>query len=1818
MIFSTRPYLLFGFLALLSLQMTACMRHKTHDPAVKANQYFGDDADYDVVGTKGFARPEDAPKNRVRGWEEIPEFMPYRFETEVRDASSRNSLRDFPFEILDEDGNSICQAPDLPGGEPKCRFIANAQSQLIWVENIPFDFFKGSPEPVRIVRKIRGLGTRRGTRTLVFQLNPWARSRKLPNEFVDLTFELTRDMAEPLVDPGYRSAQKFRMQNQEDTSELVVTSIDTQLLPNTDPILISRHSREFGDLSEDFQSENIIFSRFSPEEFVRRRPLARQQIIDDPNLTSAQKTERLGQFDNQNVEPIRELIEDNRSIYVYRAKNTATPKIDGFQFDQTLVMKLSYRYPDLISGSGLAEITEGRFRVHAHLVLEPGNNAQPVLLTPGIAPVEGEIARANDLQINYKAIIPYYPSSGVVKLAVKIYPMGMTHGLKPVDRLYSVGTFNQWLGRSGRLVEDQESRDNSFNFDEYVTSAVSGERAFQEGSVDVARDFQLNDLDIRFATIEAGETAAQRTVIFSIGANVFDETTNAPVDTNVPFEVVSLHTDYSNPKNKEKWKFFKITNAEDPKEASRARVGGKVTFFDTITHKYYQTEELVERNIFISKWRPGLDLKKKVEEWAMAEGPDLEARKLPEGVQRLKIYINPWDEKFGTFGRDARAVSDAFLQNVQGREKIPPRFFIGDYGYETLRFRYDIEKDMKLIVKKTVLLNMTPRVLRYASILEGINSIYNLRDGIYLMKVAIQKDYLDPAARNEADIFQIPFKLEDALTNLKSQDEALFDINGQDQNGNLVAMNNNDDFNIDVEARLNEKSQVVFGEKPVTNAFTEDGAPNPAAHSIPYTDSYKDPRRKRAMSMVKKLVRVNSGRVITPVEFSIEDLRLMRIRQQFFVQLEPVNQVRLQMVEYVTQRFEQIFQIELGETSPITDEMTAQEDARIKSLMTRALDAIATAVSDDVYISEIEDLENIIQQPEVVEAFSAFENARFRGKSIDIRLQDILTQIKNDRAQASSLQGDTIAITAEEAQARAEAVTTEQQERLNENSKLVRTLQEITELNKKSTDPRTVQERQCDKLIPVDVTYNENDIDQDAVKRLDAVTKALIPFETGIFKDDQDELISKFQPFANAGEQFFESLVNQETLNQLLKNDFTLTPAFSSVSNLDMLVDQKSGIKARTFVGPMTFLYNTNRGNLRPTDNLDEAYCESDDCNSLTTSIDSQYGEIQNFEYEKSPFHGSIAHFQNVTFNDQEILDPKTGLTQRIQGLESMYRDLQREKLANQRVEGLLTRYLDHFDMSYVSLTDKPIDRLICREDVLTDRCFIKDTEKTVPVDDFISEYSKTVNEVVNVDYQKSADLDLRFQGLVRRPRAGEELMDYDNITDAALPWGFVSPAYQKDMYRCELGLPGLDGVCSSDNEKKRLGGWLGSSYQTEAAYVAPTKEELDEIIRYKFEGNSMVSAGAAEFEDSVESKMCDLLIYGEIGRNAKANIETDQDKLQLRRELFDMSLRCQTDIKNGLSPVVIERKFRIFDTGRYYFLGGKSMNINASQDVRLSTGLRVSRNFGARPLRIVTGIIEKGSGFFLKALALVVGSFDFSYSIQRDRGFYEGTGISSGTYLVMQNAEFEVELTSYEQCLAVRWSPDFVDKYSQYINFYDGKFSEHYVRALFLCSGQTESTPIAVNEKYYYFTQHFTEGDMLDPADIHNHPWLLSLRGVREFGAFMLSLKEWHVDEDTGKVTPEFVHGEEMIDYFDFIGSDFEGLKKRFGTQDPDKTSHYRVTNRQDWPIDQLILTYKRVLPTYPGTYTQLDEKDYFDRSWPWATGQPGSVMESSRNCTQ
>ena len=232
------------------------------------------------------------------------------------------------------------------------------------------------------------------------------------------------------------------------------------------------------------------------------------------------------------------------------------------------------------------------------------------------------------------------------------------------------------------------------------------------------------------------------------------------------------------------------------------------------------------------------------------------------------------------------------------------------------------------------------------------------------------------------------------------------------------------------------------------------------------------------------------------------------------------------------------------------------------------------------------------------------------------------------------------------------------------------------------------------------------------------------------------------------------------------------------------------------------------------------------------------------------------------------------------------------------------------------------------------------------------------------------------------------------------------------------------------------------------------------------------------------------------------------------------------------------------------------------------------------------------------------------NYSNDDTQSDINGTTVNAGTYLVNQQSTLSIGIDNYERCMVARFHPILIYNFlnesglfnmglfygSDRSNIKNG-FSEKddiESQGLMICTGDRETEELPVNERYYYFTQHFTEGDMLDTADLHNHPWMLQLRGVRDFETFMTSIqaKKLH-----------YVEQGLMKNLYESSLTDFKALVTP-GDDHGNKPNKLKIIDQSaefDWPIKELGKVYFDVLPTFPGLYTfhhSLEKPDWpYDR---------------------
>lgn len=287
--------------------------------------------------------------------------------------------------------------------------------------------------------------------------------------------------------------------------------------------------------------------------------------------------------------------------------------------------------------------------------------------------------------------------------------------------------------------------------------------------------FQFSQMELRFLMYAEGETATKRSVYFKVRTRVYNPLTKAPVPNEVfnvtPLSTSGMDNDLAGALADPALDFEGTTISTDSE--------GWLEWTDRISHQYYRKEQYFVRTVRVT--HPESDF-----------SGDLE------------MIINPWDFTW-TFGFDSRLQTGQFVKRLidQGaiEDREPSVFYEPDYRWEAIGFRYSIDKFLTLTIKKRMQLSLYPKALRYNSLTLGRNAIQPVRDGVYLMKLALRNNYF-----------------------------------------------------VD-----------YFASEPIEDRSTE------------------------YISVIKKLVGVQNGKIVTPVEFGVRDYRLMRFRSQFFVELAPVD-----------------------------------------------------------------------------------------------------------------------------------------------------------------------------------------------------------------------------------------------------------------------------------------------------------------------------------------------------------------------------------------------------------------------------------------------------------------------------------------------------------------------------------------------------------------------------------------------------------------------------------------------------------------------------------------------------------------------------------------------------------------------------------------------------------------------------------------------------------------------------------------------------------------------------------------------------------------
>jgi hypothetical protein len=200
---------------------------------------------------------------------------------------------------------------------------------------------------------------------------------------------------------------------------------------------------------------------------------------------------------------------------------------------------------------------------------------------------------------------------------------------------------------------------------------------------------------------------------------------------------------------------------------------------------------------------------------------------------------------------------------------------------------------------------------------------------------------------------------------------------------------------------------------------------------------------------------------------------------------------------------------------------------------------------------------------------------------------------------------------------------------------------------------------------------------------------------------------------------------------------------------------------------------------------------------------------------------------------------------------------------------------------------------------------------------------------------------------------------------------------------------------------------------------------------------------------------------------------------------------------KNPDAFIVIDRKLRVFEMGPQKAVRALQMSLNVGSDVSFGRASSLGWSWG--------GGLSSG----LNLLSGLVGiSANVGFSKSQSINLNEGSSFSSGAALNMRQLDFDLTINVSETCAIVRANPKFIETFKRDFAIINkeikpenaAKILQH---GVMFCTGQ-RNKPITVRESYFTFGQGSFDATLADQGDLFNQPWVLSLRGTRDFATFM------------------------------------------------------------------------------------------------------------------
>ncbi|MEK2688309.1 hypothetical protein [Bdellovibrio sp. GT3] len=295
------------------------------------------------------------------------------------------------------------------------------------------------------------------------------------------------------------------------------------------------------------------------------------------------------------------------------------------------------------------------------------------------------------------------PTRGQIAFGLELSAVNAPEGLTPFEGIYMLNEYDQIKGSNFLKIGSQVVQTKDFKLSEYINAEMIQVSKANANTIDDETyqkpKIEVSQLEFKFIRV-GEETTSMREAIYSV---------KACVKNGLDQKTTRAHT-FTISK-------FRQSESEPEKTVSiKTDNNSCVTWDESIKFKYFDCQRFIKGSVKISNPELGMS-------------------------ETIGMLVNPW-ENWGPMARDLRYVDPTEKLVLDCRQENRPRtqVMLDSYSYNTVSYNYSVDTMFNMTVTKKIQVRMDPHLLVYSSLSNGRSEVQKLRDGTYLLKMAVVKN----------------------------------------------------------------------------------------------------------------------------------------------------------------------------------------------------------------------------------------------------------------------------------------------------------------------------------------------------------------------------------------------------------------------------------------------------------------------------------------------------------------------------------------------------------------------------------------------------------------------------------------------------------------------------------------------------------------------------------------------------------------------------------------------------------------------------------------------------------------------------------------------------------------------------------------------------------------------------------------------------------------------------------------------------------------------------------------------------------------------